>query len=119
MPYGMCPICGQTMHISVSEVKEWYGQYYPGIPAGSLVPAKCFFCWQELKSGDTVVIRKAFADLANAHVGEVGVIRDILTLKGDGSLFLIQLSSGKEVYCIRAQLRKLREGEVQSTRTTE
>ena len=117
MPYGMCPICGETLHISVGDVKEWHSQYYPDVPVGSLVPAKCFFCWQELKAGDSVVIRKAFVDQTNAHVGELGDIRDILTSKGDGSLFLIRLSSGKEVYFIRAQLRKLREGEIQPDRT--
>jgi len=107
------------MHISVGDVKEWYGRYYSDIPSGELVPAKCFFCWQELKPEDAVVIRKVFADLPNGHAGEVGVIKDILTSKNDGSLFLVRLSSGKEVYFIRAQLRKLREGEVQPNRTTD
>ena len=119
MPYGMCPICGQTMHISVGDAKEWYSRYYPDVPAGGLVPAKCFFCWQELSPGYSVVIRKAFIDVSNVHAGEVGVIQDILTSKGDGSLFLIRLSFGKEVYFIRAQLRKLREGESQPDRTAD
>lgn len=113
MPFGMCPLCGQTMHISVSDVKWWYERYHSGIPVGSLVPGKCFFCWQELKPGDVVVIRKVFADHTNTHTGDVGIITDILTSKGDGSLFLVRLGSGKEVYFIRAQLRKLRAGEVQ------
>jgi hypothetical protein len=107
------------MHFSVGDVKWWYDQYYPGIPIGSLVPGKCFFCWQELKLGDAVVIRKVFADHTNLHSDERGIITDILTSKGHGSLFLVQLSFGKEIYFIRAQLRKLREGEVQPTRTTD
>lgn len=107
------------MHISVSEVKEWYGQYYPGIPAGSLVPAKCFYCWQVLNPEDTVVIRQVFADLPNAHTGEIGVIKNILSLEDDGSLYLVQLDSGKEAYFIRAQLRKLRQSEVQPNKTAE
>ncbi len=118
MPYGMCPLCGQTTHMSVGDVREWYKRYFAGIPQGSLVPARCFYCWQELKLGDSVVVRKVFAEDPNPRTGEVGVIKDIMTAD-DGSLFLVGLSSGKEVYMIRAQLRKLREGESQPHRSAD
>jgi hypothetical protein len=84
----------------------------------SLLPAKCFYCWHELKPGDSVVIRKVFVEEGNLRAGEVGVIKDILTAD-DGSLFLVGLSSGKEVYMIRAQLRKLREGESRPQRSAD
>jgi hypothetical protein len=29
---------------------------------GSVVPAKCFSCWQEIKEGDRVVVRKVIGD---------------------------------------------------------
>ena len=116
MPFGMCPLCGQTMHMSVDA--EWYSQRHPGLPQGSLVPAKCFNCWQELKVGDSVVVHKAFAEGPNPRTGEEGVIKGISTAE-DGSLFLVLLSCGKEVYMIRAQLRKLRESEVRLHRSAE
>lgn len=103
-------MCGQVSHLSVGDVKEWYEKYHPTIPSGYLVPGRCYFCWQELKAGDSVVIRKVFADGANDHTGEIGVIKEIHT--SDGSLFLVRMDSGKELCFIRAQLRKLREGEV-------
>jgi hypothetical protein len=107
----MCPLCGQTSHFSVGDVKEWYEQNYPGIPFGSLVPAKCFYCWQDLKLGDSVVIRNGFVEQIKQKVGETGAITDVLTAE-HGSLFLVLLRSGEEVYLIRPQLRKLRENEI-------
>jgi hypothetical protein len=107
------------MHFSVGDVGEWYKRYHSDIPFGSLVPATCFSCWQELKPEDAMVIRKEFADLPNGHAGEMGVIKEILTSETDGSLFLVRLSSGKEIYFIRAQLRKLREDEVQPDKITD
>jgi hypothetical protein len=110
MPYSMCPLCGQMQHSSVGDVVEWYEKYHPSIPFGKLVPWKCFYCWQELKAGDSVLIRKGFADGSNDHAGEIGVIKEVYT--SDGSLFLVRMDSGKEFYFIRAQLRKLREDEI-------
>jgi hypothetical protein len=106
MPCGMCPLCGQMMIISVSA--DWYTQ---GMPRISPVPAKCFDCWQELKLGDSVKIRKGFAEEQNSHIGEVGVIKKISTAE-DGQLFLIRLFCEKEIHLIRPQLRKLRENEI-------
>jgi hypothetical protein len=107
------------MHMSVGDVAEWHKKYYPGVPLGSLVPARCFSCSQELEPGDQVVIRDVVAGCAIAHVGEVGVVTEVLTSERDGSLFLVRLSSGKEVYFIRARLRKLREYETRSSRVSE
>jgi hypothetical protein len=116
MPYGMCPLCGQTSHFSVGDVKEWYEQYHPGIPFGSLVPATCFCCFQDLRLGDSVVIRNVFVERQRDQIGEIGVITDILAAK-DGLLFLVRLSSGEEIYFVRAQLRKQRENEGNQTRS--
>lgn len=65
-----------------------------------------------------MVVRQVFAEDPNPRTGEVGVIKEILA-GNDGSLFLVGLSSGKEVYMIRAQLRKLREGEVHPNKAKE
>lgn len=111
MPYSMCSMCGQISHISVGDVKEWYEKYYPEIPLGTMVPGQCFYCWPELKLGDSVVIRQVATEVQDVHKGEIGVITDILTSK-DGSVFAVRTEAGKELYFIRAQLRKIRESEV-------
>jgi hypothetical protein len=111
MPYSMCPVCRQMSHLSVGDVKEWYESYYPQIPFGTMVPGKCFSCWPELKPGDAVVIRKVFADGPNTQEGEIGVIKDVFTSE-HGQLYVVLMDAGKECYFIRAQLRKLREGEI-------
>jgi hypothetical protein len=118
MPYGMCPLCGQTSHFSVGDVGEWYVQYYPGIPFGSLAPAICFYCFQELKLGDSVVIRHVFVEEQRHRINQTGVITDILAAK-DGSLFLVRLDSAEEIYFVRAQLKKLRENEVHPCKTAD
>jgi len=111
MPFSMCPLCGQVSHLSVGDVKEWYEKYYPQIPFGKQVPGRCLFCFPELKHGDSVVIRRVFTEEQNTHKEKIGIIKEILSSQ-DGSLFVVQMDAGKELYFIRAQLRKLREGEI-------
>ena len=53
---------------------------------------------------------------SNDHADKIGVIKEVHT--SDGSLFLVRMDSGKELCCIRAQLRKLREGEVRPNLVT-
>ena len=104
--------------MSVGDVAAWYEEYHPNLPFGSLVPGPCYFCWPELQSGDTVVIRKRLTDETWIREGDVGVVKEVLS-EGGGSLFHVKLDSGKEHYFIRAQLRKLRDGEVKPDKVTD
>lgn len=110
----MCSACGEISHLSVGDVKKWYEEYHPNLVEGSLVPDLCFYCWQELSISDGVVIRKLFREMPNVRPGDSGIIQDILA-SGERRLFLVKLDSGKELYFIRAELRKMREGEVKPT----
>jgi hypothetical protein len=99
----------------VGDVKVWYEKYHPELPAGSLVPGACYFCWQELEVGTAVVIRKSPTGESDVLADAVGVIQGVLSSE-TGRLFLVRLDSGQTIYFIRAQLRKLREGEVRPDR---
>ncbi len=43
MPYSKCPICGTISHLNVSDVGDWYREYYPELKVGSLVPGRCYY----------------------------------------------------------------------------
>jgi len=110
MPWSKCPLCGTMSHLNVGDVKDWYEEYHPELTFGSLIPTRCFFCWQEVKAGDAVVIRKPTETNQAIQPGERGVMLAILSEK-DESLYLVKLASGKECYFIRAEFRKLRDSE--------
>ena len=46
-----------TYHLNVADPEAWYRQNHPALEPGDIVAGKCFYCWQELSVGDTVVVR--------------------------------------------------------------
>jgi hypothetical protein len=97
--------------MQVTDITAWYRDRYPQLPAGSIGPGKCFYCWQEIKAGDRVVVRKLIGDERLAKPNDKGTVQSILT-SDDGSVFVIKLDSGKEAYLVRAEIRKQPENEV-------
>lgn len=96
--------------MQVTDVAAWYRDRHPSIPTGSLVPSKCYYCWQEVEIGDRVVVRKIIGDGHLATSNETGTIQSILRSEGD-PVFLSKLDWGKEAYLIRGEFRKQRENE--------
>ena len=76
MPFGRCPVCGQSYHLNVSLPQdEWYRQCWPTIPVGDVVPGKCIGCWVPLRIGHQVIVRVVPDALAGTVcVGEAGVV---------------------------------------------
>lgn len=91
MPYGRCPVCGTSYHMSVSlPLDDWYHRYWPGVPVGSEVPGKCPQCWVPLRVGHQVTVRAVPAPLAGVvAVGTTGVVAAIES--GAELLFLVEL----------------------------
>src|SRR5262245_29468327 len=110
MPYGKCPLCGCIYHMQVTDVAAWYRDLHPSLVFGSIVPGKCYFCWQEIKPGDRVIVRKIIGDEQLAKSNDRGIVQTILD-SADGSIFAVKLDSGKEAYLVRAELRKQGENE--------
>jgi hypothetical protein len=111
MPFTKCPLCGDINHINVSA--DWYEKYHPNSSRGSLVAGRCFYCWQEIKTGDAVIIRTPSEANPSVQPGECGIVQEILA-EPDGppySVYLVRLASGKELYFTRAEVRKPRESE--------
>jgi hypothetical protein len=100
--------------MQVTDVAAWYRDRHPSLPPGSIVPGRCFFCWQEINEGDRVVVRKIIGDGHGAQPNEKGIVKTILSSE-DGSLFVVMMDSGKEAYLIRAEFRKQRENEAEQT----
>jgi hypothetical protein len=116
MPFAMCPVCGAVFHLNVVDREKWYQDHHPSVPAGELVPARCFDCWQELEKGDPVVVCNLSPGRAKANSGDQGVIQAVFSSDAEG-IYLVKLVSGAEIYLIRAQLRKPRGTELQAKNT--
>jgi hypothetical protein len=107
MPYSMCTLCGGISHLNVGDVSRWYEEFHPNVPLGELVPGKCFFCWQELREGDEVIIRRPISENAKGKEGFRGRITEIYVDEAEsGSIYLVKLEAGQELYFIRGELKK-------------
>jgi hypothetical protein len=107
MPYSKCPVCGNVTHLNVSDVIQWYADLYPGVSVGSLVPGRCFHCWPELGAGDHVAVRNPLGENSTVPVDSRGIIESVVRSPECGALYLVRVESGKEIYFIRAELRKV------------
>lgn len=97
--------------MQVTDVAAWYRDRHPSVPPGFIAPGKCYYCWQEIKEGDRIVVRKIIGDEQLAQPNEKGTLKAILGSE-DGSVFIVKMDSGKEAYLVRAEFRKQREDEV-------
>jgi hypothetical protein len=111
MPYSKCPICGGISHLNVSDIEQWYRENYSEIEVGSLVPGKCFFCWQELNLGDLVSIRDRIGPETRTPIGTAGRLVEVLSAPEHGAIYLVRLESGEEKFFVRGELQKVRENE--------
>jgi hypothetical protein len=106
MAFTKCPICGEIVHLNISDTKQWYATYYPDLPDGSLVPGRCLYCWPELSENDHVIIRQCLAGKPQAEPGASGTIQAVLTSSEHGSIYEVHLDSGKVRYFVRAEIKK-------------
>jgi hypothetical protein len=97
MPYSKCPLCGAVAHLSVGDVQRWYAEFYPGVPVGELVPGRCFDCWPELEAGMRVIVRPPLAGAVQVPVGARGMVREVVSAAGHGTIYLVHLQAGGSV----------------------
>ena len=106
MPYSKCPICGIISHLNVGDVGDWYREYYPELEVGSLVPGRCYYCWQEVSEGDDVVVRNRIGDEQDVEPGAHGRLIAVLSSPEHGAIYHVQLADGNDRYFVRGELRK-------------
>lgn len=104
MRFAKCPVCGEITHLNVSDSRKWYAEKYPNVTPGSLVPARCFYCWTELAVGDPIVVRRCLAGPPQAAPGDSGVIEAVLSSPEHGAIYQVKLESGLQRYFVRAEL---------------
>ncbi|MBL8019918.1 MAG: hypothetical protein JNM27_09650 [Leptospirales bacterium] len=106
MPWSQCPLCGTLSQLLIrQDLESWYSTLFPTIPAGEIVPAKCFDCFPEIREGDSVELRNQNGE-RKAGASEGYVIK-ILSAP-DGLLYKIQFENGVECLA-RFQFRKTRQ----------
>ncbi len=109
MPYVLCPICGNTGHLSVLDQEAWYRDRYPGVPFGTLVAGRCIDCWTDLATGEAVVTRDTLRHRP-VSAGQRGIVTAVWTT-AEGAVYEVKLASGSTESFVRAQLRRPRDSE--------
>jgi hypothetical protein len=107
----MCPLCGEVLHLNVGNIAKWYQERFPGLSVDSLVPGKCFYCWQELQDGDAIIVRDSIRRDLLPAAGVRGQLIATVSSDEHGAIYLVRLESGVEQFFLRGELRKLRENE--------
>src|SRR5262245_42724451 len=44
-----CPICGFEFQLRVRDPAAWYREKFPGLTAGDVLPALCFWHWRDAR----------------------------------------------------------------------
>lgn len=98
------------MHLNVANVKTWYGERYPELTIGDIVPGLCFDCFPELEKGMRVQLRLKLGKY-QVDRGDEGIVEKVYPSK-DGELFEVRFTKGEkefvEIFC-RPELKKVRE----------
>jgi hypothetical protein len=91
MPFGRCPVCGASYHLSVMlPVDEWYRRRWPGLAVGDEVPDKCPRCAIPLRVGHRVSVRAVPEPLAGSvEIGAAGVV--VAVELGPEPVFVVEL----------------------------
>ncbi|HYE20507.1 MAG TPA: hypothetical protein VEA69_18815 [Tepidisphaeraceae bacterium] len=111
MPYAMCPICGATTHMNVSDPAAWYAERHPAVPFGELAPEPCPHCFAELAVGDRVVTRRWVNENAPVEAGQQGELVAVYANPAVGRVYVVALASGRRITVPRAAIRKRRGSE--------
>jgi hypothetical protein len=91
MPWGQCPICRVSFHLSVGlPIDEWYRKYWPQLQVGEVLPELCPRCGIELRPGHRVTVRVVPDDLADKVAeGNQGTVFSVEA--GEPPLYLVHL----------------------------
>jgi hypothetical protein len=76
---------------------------------GGIAPALCLDCMTEIRVGDTVAIRGGrgvvmSGDEQELPAGSSGIVAEVSSWAGEGSIYLVRLPSGDAVYAARSRL---------------
>jgi len=109
VPMFHCPCCGASFVVPLAFCEYLLEDRSQSGRRGAVTPAKCLDCQQDIAAGDAVTVRGGCGTSATEVRREVppgskGVVVGVSTWEGEGSIFLVRLDPGIELYLARAQL---------------
>lgn len=111
MPLFLCPCCGESYVVPLAvcefilEARAQQGW------TGNVAPARCLACQMPLGIGDSVILRGGVGvsqqgESLELTIGSQAVLVEVSTWDGEGTIFLVRLANGDEVFVTRAQLSR-------------
>src|SRR5579864_731317 len=109
MPIFLCPCCGESYQIPLAFCELILEERHRQGWNGTIAPARCIACQKTINRGDSVILRKGAGvtpegERHDLPAGSKATIVDVSSWEGEGSIFLVRLPAGKEVYVARAQI---------------
>ena len=109
MPMFLCPCCGESYLVSLAFCEFILEEHIRQGWNGTIAPARCLACQGPIAKGDAVILRGGAGvsqegETQNLTAGSKATVVDLSSWEGEGSIFLVRLPLGKEVYVTRAQI---------------
>jgi hypothetical protein len=115
MPMFLCPCCGESYLVPLAYCEFILEERIRQGWNGTIAPARCLACQKPIGRGDAVVLRGGVGvtqegEKQNLPADSNATVVDELSWEGEGSIFLVRLPAGKEVYVARAQIAPEQDG---------
>lgn len=109
MPMFLCPCCGEPYYVPRAFCEDFLAEKIRQGWIGTIAPVKCVTCQKSISKGDVVIIRKGSGLTDDGQIHELpqetkATVVEATTWNDEGSVYLVQLPTGKPVYVVRAQL---------------
>jgi hypothetical protein len=109
MPMFLCPCCGESYLVPLAFCEFILEERIRQGWKGMIAPARCLSCQTPVSRGVAVVLRGGAGvsregKRQDLPVGGKATVVEVSSWEGEGSIFLVRLTAGNEVYVARAQI---------------
>ena len=123
MPMFLCPCCGDSYLVPLAFCEFILEERHRQGWNGTIAPARCLACQKPIGRGDSVILREGAGvsqegERQDLPAGSMVTVVDVSSWEGEGSIFLVRLPAGKEVYVARAQIAPEQVGPGRPSRCT-
>ena len=109
MPMVLCPCCGESYLVPLAFCEFILEERIRQGWNGTIVPARCLACQKPIGKGNAVILRAGTGlsqegERQDLPAGSKATVVDVTSWEGEGSMLLVPLRGGREVFVVRAQI---------------
>jgi hypothetical protein len=109
MPVFLCPCCGEYYLVPLAFCEFILEERMRQGWKGTIAPALCQACQKLIGNGEAVILRKGTGvspegERQELLAGSKATVIQVSSCEGEGSIYLLRIPAGNEVYVARAQI---------------